>query len=135
MLIRRLQLTGYFGDKIGTKNIFLKANDKVYFADTEFVFTRQTFLHWKMTENEHDCKGLTPMNVTYARFEIQLIDLPRSQASQTQLLSDPEYRAMGHVSAQRTLERSGSVFALVALDYRDESVSYLETNCSIPTDY
>ena len=28
-----------------------------------------------MTENEHNYKGPTPMNVTYARFEIQLIDL------------------------------------------------------------
>lgn len=45
--IRREQLTDYYGEKIGTKNIILKANDKEYFADTEFVFTRQTFLHWK----------------------------------------------------------------------------------------
>lgn len=65
--IRREQLTDYYGEKIGTKNIILKANDKEYFANTEFVFTRQTFLHWKndwkwtqlqgsYTDERHICK-------------------------------------------------------------------------------
>ena len=49
-----------------------------------------------MTENEHNYKGPTPMNVTYARFEIQLIDLPRSQASQV-------------FGRKRNCERSGLV--------------------------
>ena len=61
-----------------------------------------------MTENEHNYKGPTPTNVTYARFEIQLIDLPSSQASQV-------------FGRKRNCERS----APVALDYRDESVSWV----------
>lgn len=54
------------------------------------------FYTGKMTENEHNYKGPTPMNVTYARFEIQLIDLPRSQASQV-------------FGRKRNYERSGLV--------------------------
>ena len=54
------------------------------------------FYTGKMTENEHNYKGPTPMNVTYARFEIQLIDLPRSHASQV-------------FGRKRNCERSGLV--------------------------
>lgn len=53
------------------------------------------FYTGKMTENEHNYKGSTPMNVTYVRFEIQLIDLPRSQASQV-------------CGSKRNCERSGA---------------------------
>ena len=59
------------------------------------------FYFGKMTESEHNYKVPTPMNVTYARFEIQLIDLPRSQASQVfgrKQANDPEYHTIGHVS-------------------------------------
>lgn len=56
------------------------------------------FYTGKMTENEHNYKGPSPMNVTYARFERQLIDLPRSQVSQAQVFG-----------RKRNCERSGLV--------------------------
>lgn len=95
--IRREQLTDYYGEKIGTKNIILKANwTKSILPILSSCLRGKHFYTGKMTENEHNYKGPTPMNVTYARFEIQLIDLPRSQASQV-------------FGRKRNCERSGLV--------------------------